>query len=64
MKQKLLSVLLVLAMALTMLPTAAFAEETGKTDPVVAGYGFLWNAPTDSTKLAANGKVGNDWMKR
>lgn len=63
MKQKLLSVLLVLAMALTMLPTAAFAEETGKTDPVVAGYGFLWNAPTDSTKLAANGKVGNDWMK-
>ena len=62
MKQKLLSVLLVLAMALTMLPTAAFAEETGKTDPVVAGYGFLWESPKDGTTLTGGFKPGNDWM--
>lgn len=62
MKQKLLSVLLVLAMALTMLPTAAFAEETGKTDPVVAGYGFLWESPTENTTLTGGFKPGNDWM--
>lgn len=62
MKQKLLSVLLVLAMALTMLPTAAFAEETGKTDPVVAGYGFLWESPKDGTTLTGGFKPGIDWM--
>ncbi len=62
MKQKLLSVLLVLAMALTMLPTAAFAEETGKTDPVVAGYGFLWESPKDGTTLTGGFKPGDDWM--
>ncbi len=62
MKQKLLSVLLVLAMALTMLPTAAFAEETGKTDPVVAGYGFLWESPKENTTLTGGFKPGNDWM--
>lgn len=62
MKQKLLSVLLVLAMALTLLPTAAFAEETGKTDPVVAGYGFLWESPTENTTLTGGFKPGNDWM--
>lgn len=62
MKQKLLSVLLVLAMALTMLPTAAFAEETGKTDPVVAGYGFLWESPKDGTNLTGGFKPGIDWM--
>lgn len=62
MKQKLLSVLLVLAMALTLLPTAAFAEETGKTDPVVAGYGFLWKSPTENTTLTGGFKPGNDWM--
>ena len=62
MKQKLLSVLLVLAMALTLLPTAAFAEETGKTDPVVAGYGFLWESPKENTTLTGGFKPGNDWM--
>ncbi len=62
MKQKLLSVLLVLAMALTLLPTAAFAEETEKKDPVVAGYGFLWESPKDSTTLTGGFKPGDDWM--
>lgn len=62
MKQKLLSVLLVLAMALTLLPTAAFAEETGKKDPVVAGYGFLWESPKDGTTLTGGFKPGKDWM--
>ena len=62
MKQKLLSVLLVLAMALTLLPTAAFAEETGKKDPVVAGYGFLWESPKDGTTLTGGFKPGDDWM--
>lgn len=62
MKQKLLSVLLVLAMALTMLPTAAFAEETEKKDPVVAGYGFLWNSPEENTTLTGGFKPGDDWM--
>ena len=62
MKQKLLSVLLVLAMALTLLPTAAFAEETEKKDPVVAGYGFLWKSPTENTTLTGGFKPGSDWM--
>lgn len=62
MKQKLLSVLLVLAMALTMLPTAAFAEETEKKDPVVAGYGFLWESPKENTTLTGGFKPGDDWM--
>lgn len=62
MKQKLLSVLLVLAMALTMLPTAAFAEETEKKDPVVAGYGFLWESPKGDTTLTGGFKPGSDWM--
>lgn len=62
MKQKLLSVLLVLAMALTLLPTAAFAEETEKKDPVVAGYGFLWESPKENTTLTGGFKPGSDWM--
>ncbi len=61
MRKKILPVLLALAMVLGMLPMSVFAEEAA--GPEIAGYGFLWNEPTSETTLAANGKVGNDWMK-
>lgn len=51
MKRKFLSILLTLAMALTLLPTAAMAEETP-----VEGGGSAVEAPVE-TKVA---KVGND----
>lgn len=59
MKQKLLSVLLVLAMALTMLPTAAFAEETAT--PAVSGYGFVWKGGEHSD-LVEGATTSGDWM--
>lgn len=59
MKQKLLSVLLVLAMALTMLPTAAFAEETAT--PAVSGYGFVWKGG-DQNDLVEGATTSGDWM--
>ena len=59
MKQKLLSVLLVLAMALTMLPTAAFAEETATT--AVSGYGFVWKGGEHSD-LVEGATTSGDWM--
>lgn len=59
MKQKLLSVLLVLAMALTMLPTAAFAEETAT--PAVSGYGFVWKGG-DQNDLVQGATTSGDWM--
>ena len=59
MKQKLLSVLLVLAMALTMLPTAAFAEETAT--PAVSGYGFVWKGGEHSD-LVQGATTSGDWM--
>ena len=59
MKQKLLSVLLVLAMALTMLPTAAFAEETAT--PAVSGYGFVWKGGEHSD-LVEGATTSDDWM--
>lgn len=64
MKRKLLSVLLVLAMALTLLPTAAFAanETAGTTDPKVAGYGFVWDAKEPDAALTGGFKAGSDWM--
>lgn len=64
MKQKLMLVLLVLAMALTLLPgvaLAADAEET--TAPKVAGYGFVWEAKASGANLGDSGfKAGPDWM--
>ncbi len=59
MKQKLLSVLLVLAMALTLLPTAAFAEETAT--PAVSGYGFVWKGGEHSD-LVEGATTSGDWM--
>ncbi len=59
MKQKLLSVLLVLAMALTLLPTAAFAEETAT--PAVSGYGFVWKGGEHSD-LVEGATTSDDWM--
>lgn len=59
MKQKLLSVLLVLAMALTMLPTAAFAEETAT--PAVSGYGFVWKG-SEHSDLVEGATTSGDWM--
>lgn len=59
MKQKLLSVLLVLAMALTLLPTAAFAEETAT--PAVSGYGFVWKGG-DQNDLVQGATTSGDWM--
>lgn len=58
MKQKLLSVLLVLAMALTLLPTAAFAEGTA---PAVSGYGFVWDGG-DQNDLVEGATTSGDWM--
>lgn len=60
MKQKLLSVLLVLAMALTMLPTAAFAEETAT--PAVSGYGFVWKGGEHTNDLVEGATTSGDWM--
>ncbi len=60
MKQKLLSVLLVLAMALTMLPTAAFAEETAT--PAVSGYGFVWEGGEHTNDLVEGATTSGDWM--
>lgn len=60
MKQKLLSVLLVLAMALTMLPTAAFAEETAT--PAVSGYGFVWEGGEHTNDLVEGATTIGDWM--
>jgi hypothetical protein len=60
MKQKLLSVLLVLAMALTMLPTAAFAEETAT--PAVSGYGFVWKGGEHKDDLVEGATTSGDWM--
>ena len=60
MKQKLLSVLLVLAMALTMLPTAAFAEETAT--PAVSGYGFVWKGGEHTNDLVEGATPSGDWM--
>ncbi len=60
MKQKLLSVLLVLAMALTLLPTAAFAEETAT--PAVSGYGFVWEGGEHTNDLVEGATTSGDWM--
>ena len=60
MKQKLLSVLLVLAMALTLLPTAAFAEETAT--PAVSGYGFVWKGGEHKDDLVEGATTSGDWM--
>lgn len=60
MKQKLLSVLLVLAMALTLLPTAAFAEETAT--PAVSGYGFVWGGGEHKDDLVEGATTSGDWM--
>ena len=63
MKRKFLALLLAFVMVAGMLPMAALAETTPVADPVVSGYGFLWNAPTQGTELVEGGTVGNDWMK-
>lgn len=54
MKRKLLSVLLVLAMALTLLPTAAFAEETAPLSGEVLG---TIEAISEGGKVTTNGQT-------
>lgn len=61
MKKKLLPALLALVMVLGLLPLAAFAapEDTG---PVVAGYGFIWDATKQDLGLVDGAKTSGDWM--
>ena len=53
MKHKLLSILLCLAMALSLLPTAALAEETGATENYVTLELVYGDSVTDDVKTAA-----------
>lgn len=61
MKKKLLPALLALVMVLGLLPLAAFAapEDTG---PVVAGYGFIWDATKQDLGLVEGAETSGDWM--
>lgn len=61
MKKKLIPALLALVMVLGMLPLAAFATDG---QPVVAGYGFVWEASSADKEggLVEGATTSGDWM--